>query len=105
MLSMLRTIPPFRADMVGSLLRPTHLKEARAQHERGEITDADLKHVEDAAIIALIAKEESIGLRGITDGEFRREFWHFDFLAGLDGVEMYHSGQGIKFKGADTKPK
>ena len=105
MLSMLRTIPPFRADMVGSLLRPAHLKEARAQHERGEITDADLKHVEDAAIIALIAKEEAIGLRGITDGEFRREFWHFDFLAGLDGVEMYHSGQGIKFKGADTKPK
>ena len=91
--------------MVGSLLRPAPLKEARAQHELGQLTDAALKAVEDEAIIKLIAKEESIGLRGITDGEFRREFWHFDFLAGLDGVEMYHSGQGIKFKGADTKPK
>src|ERR1019366_4014858 len=70
MLSMLRTIPPFRADMVGSLLRPAQLKEARAKHEAGQISDADLKEVEDAAIIALIAKEESIGLRGITPWGF-----------------------------------
>src|ERR1700722_846382 len=101
---MLRTIPPFRADHVGSLLRPAHVKEARAKHASGELSDAALKEIEDAAIVALIAKEESLGLRGITDGEFRREFWHFDFLAGLDGVEMYRSGEGIKFKGADTKP-
>jgi 5-methyltetrahydropteroyltriglutamate--homocysteine methyltransferase len=101
---MTRTIPPFRADIVGSLLRPVQLKEARAKHELGEIGDAALKEVEDAAILALIAKEESIGLRGITDGELRREFWHFDFLAGLDGVEMYRS-EGIQFKGAVTKPK
>jgi 5-methyltetrahydropteroyltriglutamate--homocysteine methyltransferase len=102
---MLRTIPPFRADHVGSLLRPAELREARAKHERGEITTAQLTEIEDRAIEKLIAKEEAIGLRGVTDGEFRREFWHFDFLGGLDGVEQYMSTQGIKFKGADTKPK
>jgi 5-methyltetrahydropteroyltriglutamate--homocysteine methyltransferase len=102
---MLRTLPPFRADQVGSLLRPAELKEARAQYQNGAISVERLKTVEDKAIVNLIAKQEAIGLKGITDGEFRREFWHFDFLAGLDGVELYESGQGIKFKGADTKPK
>jgi 5-methyltetrahydropteroyltriglutamate--homocysteine methyltransferase len=102
---MLRTIPPFRADHVGSMLRPAELKDARARFESGAITARQLKLVEDKLIVELIAKEEAVGLQSITDGEFRREFWHFDFFDGLDGVELYHSGQGIKFKGADTKPK
>ena len=102
---MRRATPPFRADHVGSLLRPPALKEARARRAKGEITAAELAAVEDREIERIIRKQEECGLDAITDGEFRREFWHFDFLAGLDGVEMYHSGQGIKFKGADTKPK
>jgi 5-methyltetrahydropteroyltriglutamate--homocysteine methyltransferase len=102
---MLRTIPPFRADQVGSMLRPACIKKARARHQRGAITAQQLKIVEDRAIVDLIARQEAVGLRGITDGEFRREFWHLDFLAGLDGVEACESGQGIKFRGADTKPK
>ena len=102
---MLRTSPPFRADHVGSLLRPPDLKEARAQHERGEITAADLKAREDAAIRAAIAKQEAIGLRAITDGEFRRAFWHFDFLEGLDGVEAYVPAHGIQFQGGQTKAR
>ena len=102
---MLRTIPPFRADQVGSLLRPVELKEARAQFLTGAINGDQLKIVEDKAILSLISKQEAVGLKAVTDGEFRREFWHFDFLGGLDGVELYESGEGIKFKGADTKPK
>src|SRR5689334_25127547 len=101
---MLRTVPPFRADHVGSLLRPPELREARARRERGEITAEQLKAVEDRAIEAVIAKEESVGLRGVTDGEFRREFWHIDFLAGLDGVESFTDERGIQFKGGETKP-
>lgn len=101
---MLRTAPPFRADHVGSLLRPPHLKEARDRRQRGEVTAEQLRSVEDQCIQDVIAKQESIGLRGVTDGEFRREFWHIDFLAGLDGVESYRGGSGIQFKGAETKP-
>src|SRR5713226_5073156 len=101
----LRTIPPCRADHVGSLLRPPELKEARAGRERGEMGAAELKAIEDRAIEQVIAKEESIGLKGVTDGEFRREFWHLDFLAGLDGVESVALERGIQFKGGETKPK
>jgi 5-methyltetrahydropteroyltriglutamate--homocysteine methyltransferase len=101
---MMRTVPPFRADHVGSLLRPQELRDARAKRARGEITAEQLKAVEDRAIKQVIAKEESTGLKGVTDGEYRREFWHIDFLAGLNGVESFESGQGIKFKGGETKP-
>ena len=100
---MLRTVPPFRADHVGSLLRPPELREARAKRASGEISAGELQAVEDKAIAEVIAKEESVGLRGVTDGEYRREFWHFDFLAGLDGVETYEGGPGIAFKGGVTK--
>ncbi|MBZ5622868.1 MAG: 5-methyltetrahydropteroyltriglutamate--homocysteine S-methyltransferase [Acidobacteriia bacterium] len=100
----LRTTPPFRADHVGSLLRPPELKQARDRRERGEIDAEELKAVEDRAIQAVIAKQESIGLRGITDGEFRREYWHIDFLAGLEGVESFQAEHGIQFKGGETKP-
>jgi 5-methyltetrahydropteroyltriglutamate--homocysteine methyltransferase len=100
----LRTAPPFRADHVGSLLRPAELRQARARRESGEIDAQELEAVEDRAIQAVIAKQESIGLRGVTDGEFRREFWHIDFLAGLEGVESYQAEHGIQFKGGETKP-
>jgi len=101
---MLRTVPPFRADHVGSLLRPAQLREARARHERREIDAAELKSIEDRAIQGVIARQEATGLRGVTDGEFRREFWHLDFLAGLDGVESFSAEHGIQFKGGETKP-
>ena len=91
--------PPFRADHVGSLLRPMELKDARARCERGEIDFQELKAVEDRAIEAVIAKQAKIGLRSATDGEFRRAMWHFDFLEQLDGVESFVADHGIAFQG------
>jgi len=79
--------PPFRADHVGSLLRTAALKNARVRHGRGEIDTAALTEIEDRDIKALIARLEAIGLRSITDGEYRRESWQTDFLRELDGVE------------------
>jgi 5-methyltetrahydropteroyltriglutamate--homocysteine methyltransferase len=98
-----RTTPPFRADHVGSLLRPPALKEARGKRERGEITAAALRAVEDREIENAIEKQEAIGLKLATDGEFRRSWWQFDFLKGLDGVELYQTGEGIIFHGVKTK--
>ena len=97
------TKPPFRADQVGSLLRSAPVKAARTKRATGEITPAELKAVEDAEITKLVAKQEAIGLRGVTDGEFRRSWWHYDFLAGLDGVELVSVAQGLQFKGTQTK--
>ena len=87
---MLRKTPPFCADHVGSLLHPKVLHEARAKRAKGQITLAELKAVEDAEIIKLIKKQEDTGIQAITDGEFRRSWWHLDFLWGLDGAE-YHN--------------
>src|SRR5436309_11407044 len=87
--AMKRTKPPFRADHVGSFLRPAALKEARAKRERGAIGAAELKAVEDREIDNIIARQQEIGLKLATDGEFRRSWWHFDFLSMLDGVELY----------------
>jgi 5-methyltetrahydropteroyltriglutamate--homocysteine methyltransferase len=101
---MQRNRPPFRADHVGSLLRPAALKEARGQRERGEIGASELKAVEDREIKAVIAKQEDVGLQAVTDGEFRRAFWHIDFLERLDGVESYKGERKIKFKGEQPKP-
>jgi 5-methyltetrahydropteroyltriglutamate--homocysteine methyltransferase len=102
----IRSRPPFRADHVGSLLRPPILKDARARHERGEISDGYLDTVEDAAIERTIARQTEIGLRSATDGEFRRAMWHFDFLECLDGVESFRSDHGIAFKGGiETQAK
>jgi 5-methyltetrahydropteroyltriglutamate--homocysteine methyltransferase len=97
--------PPFRADMVGSLLRPQALKEAREKHEKGELSDAALKEVEDREIRAAIKCQEEIGLKAITDGEFRRAFWHYDFLEHLDGVQGIWLDHGVQFKGIELKPK
>jgi 5-methyltetrahydropteroyltriglutamate--homocysteine methyltransferase len=99
-----RTKPPFRADHVGSLLRPAALKEARAKRERGEITAEELKTIEDREIEAVIRKQEEAGLRSATDGEFRRAFWNYDFLGQLDGVEAYLGERKIKFQGPQPKP-
>jgi 5-methyltetrahydropteroyltriglutamate--homocysteine methyltransferase len=99
---MQRKTPPHRADHVGSLLRSPRLKEARSHRAAGQLSDADLKAIEDAEITAIIAKQEAIGLSSVTDGEFRRAYWHFDFLAGLDGVEMVEA-EGIKFAGVTSK--
>ena len=100
---MLRDLPPYRADHVGSLLRTLALKQARSQHAARRISAAELKAVEDAEIKKIIAKQEAVGLRGITDGEFRRAYWHFDFLRGLDGVEMVEVAHGIRFAGVQSK--
>src|SRR6516225_3456511 len=83
---MKRTKPPFRADHVGSFLRP-----------------AALKAVEDREIEKVIKRQEELGLQLATDGEFRRSWWHFDFLGMLDGVEIYEAEQGIQFRGVQTK--
>src|SRR5262245_55066053 len=100
---MKRTKAPFRADHVGSLLRPPALKEARAKRERGEITAEQLRAVEDAEIEKAGGKQEEVGLALATDGEFRRSWWQFDFYKGLDGVELYSTGQGIAFAGVTTR--
>jgi 5-methyltetrahydropteroyltriglutamate--homocysteine methyltransferase len=99
-----RTKPPFRADHVGSLLRPAALKEARAKRERGEISAEALKAIEDREIANVIRKQEEIGLKAVTDGEFRRAFWNYDFLGQVDGVEAYLGERKIKFQGPQPKP-
>ena len=100
---MKRNKPPFRADHVGSLLRPAALREARARSAKGEISAAQLKAVEDREISRVIKKQEEVGLQAITDGEFRRSWWHLDFLWGLDGAEHYVMDQGISFQGMQTR--
>ena len=99
-----RTKPPFRADHVGSLLRPKALKDARALRERGEITAEQLKVIEDREIAAVIKKQEEVGLKAVTDGEFRRAFWNYDFLGALDGAEAYLGERKIKFQGPNPRP-
>jgi 5-methyltetrahydropteroyltriglutamate--homocysteine methyltransferase len=100
---MKRTKAPFRADHVGSLLRPAALKAARGKREMGEIAADALREVENREIEKAIKKQEEVGLQLATDGEFRRSWWQFDFYKGLDGVELYSTGQGIAFAGVTTK--
>ena len=95
--------PPFRADHVGSLLRPAALKEARAQFAAGKIDAAALKAIEDREIDRLIAKQEEVGLQSVTDGEFRRSWWHLDFLWGLDGIDKVVLAEGATFAGMKTR--
>jgi 5-methyltetrahydropteroyltriglutamate--homocysteine methyltransferase len=96
-------MPPFRADHVGSFLRSRKLTDARAKRERGEIDARQFRELEDEEVRLLIKKQEDVGLRPVTDGEYRRSWWHFDFLALLQGAELYDTGQGIQFKGVQTK--
>jgi 5-methyltetrahydropteroyltriglutamate--homocysteine methyltransferase len=100
---MQRSKPPFRADHVGSILRTASLKEARAKRASGSIDTGELKAIEDRAIEDIIRKQEEVGLQSITDGEFRRAWWHLDFLEHLDGTEAYELPAGVQFHGTKTK--
>src|SRR5260370_26244761 len=100
---MKRTKPPFRADHVGSLLRPAALKAAREQRAKGEITPAELKAIEDREIERAIKKQEEVGLQAVTDGEFRRSCWHLDFLWALDAAERNVLDTGIAFAALTTR--
>jgi 5-methyltetrahydropteroyltriglutamate--homocysteine methyltransferase len=98
-----RIKPPYRADHVGSLLRPAALKEARAKFAKGEIDVAALRQVEDREIERVIQKQDEVGLQSITDGEFRRSWWHLDFLWGLDGAEKLIMETGVAFAAMNTR--
>ncbi|WP_279029785.1 5-methyltetrahydropteroyltriglutamate--homocysteine S-methyltransferase [Gibbsiella quercinecans] len=98
-------IPPFRADVVGSYLRPQYLHDARARFAKGEISAADLQAVEDQAITELVAKQKAAGLQVITDGEFRRSWWHLDFMWALNGVEKASISKGYVFADKETRPE
>jgi len=100
---MQRTKPPFRADHVGSLLRTAPVAEAREKRRRGEIDDAALKAIEDREIATIVKKQEEVGLQAVSDGEFRRSWWHLDFLWGLQGVERHVMNTGINFAAVTTR--
>jgi 5-methyltetrahydropteroyltriglutamate--homocysteine methyltransferase len=95
--------PPFRADQVGSLLRPPELREAREKAKRGELPAAAVAEVADRCVREAVARQEAIGLQAVTDGEFRRDWWHLDFLTGLDGIGLKAS-TALKFQGVDEIP-
>ena len=97
--------PPYRADHVGSFLRSDAIHDARSRHESGELDDAGLRAIEDREILDLIRKQEAVGLQLATDGEFRRAWWHYDFIGHLEGVEVVEIDHGIQFTGVQTKPK
>jgi len=96
---------PFRADHDGSLLRPAEVHEARARHATGELDAGGLRRIEDAAITTAIAAQEAAGLLAVTDGEFRRGWWHFDFFGMLDGVDVVEADSGMAFQGAAAAPR
>jgi len=91
--------PPFRADHVGSLLRPPELKQARADHKNKKISGEQLKEIEDKSIRSAIALQEAAGLQSVTDGELRRAFWHVDFLTGFEGIAATQGQYALKFHG------
>lgn len=97
--------PPYRADIVGSFLRPDAIKTARARFADGAIDADALRRVEDEQIASLVRKQADNGLKAATDGEFRRAWWHFDFFGGLDGVDIVETDHGLPFQGAATKQK
>ena len=99
--------PPYRADHVGSLLRPVPVKEARGKFfEEKSITAEELKNVEDAAVVDVVKMQQNIGLKAVTDGEMRRSFWHYDFMGALTGfdLEEREGEQGLQFHGASVRP-
>ena len=97
-----RSGPPFRADHVGSLLRPKNLLDARARHAAGEIDDAELRGIEDEAIADVVRMQADVGLRTATDGEFRRASWHMDFIYAIDGItKVTDENIVVHFKNAD----
>jgi len=102
---MQRQHAPFRADVVGSFLRPDAIKTARLQFVAGEIDAGQLRAVENAEIRKVVQHQCDCGLHVVTDGEFRRAWWHFDFFDGLQGVERFEAEQGIQFNGVQTKAR
>src|SRR5271154_1962012 len=102
---MQRTRPPFRADHVGSLLRTAALKDAREKRSRGEITAEALHEIEDREIESVIKKQQDVGLKSITDGEYRRISWNTDFLERLDNVESYVGERKIRFQSRGPQPR
>lgn len=100
-----RTVTPFRYDIVGSFLRTSALKEARLKFQNGEISAEQLEKVENAEIVKLVQKQKEVGLQAVTDGEFRRSWWHLDFFWGFDGVERTIIDQGYQFNGAKSRPE
>ncbi len=100
----------YRADHVGSLLRPASVQAARKKHDAGQLgpmgfqTNAELKAIEDEAIRDIVAMQESVGLKVATDGEMRRSFWHYDFLAALNGLELVEREEGVAFHGQKLRP-
>src|SRR3954470_7205923 len=95
--------PPFRADHVGSLLRPQDLHDARAKNRKGELSDAKLKEIQDKDIREAVKLQESVGIQAVTDGEFRRDWWHVDFIHGFDGVDLTTNKQHT-FHASDEQP-
>src|SRR5690349_25037426 len=96
-----RTRPPFRADHVGSLLRPPQLLQAREDYKEGRIDAAELRGIEDEAIRDVVRKQEQVGLRSATDGEFRRASWHMDFIYQLGGVTRAAESMKVQFHNAE----
>lgn len=94
---------PFHADHVGSLLRPERLKRARRDYKKGEIQLTELKKVEHEEVTRIVDKQIEIGLKVVTDGEFRRDWWHIDFLENLNGFEGYVPEHGYFFEGVETE--
>lgn len=100
---MLKNTPPFRAEIVGSFLRPNTIKNARFQKAAGQIDDHQLRQIEDTEIKRVVTLQRINGLKVVTDGEFRRAWWHLDFFAALKGAEYYELDQGVQFNGIKTK--
>ncbi|MEQ8346515.1 MAG: 5-methyltetrahydropteroyltriglutamate--homocysteine S-methyltransferase [Sneathiellaceae bacterium] len=96
--------PPFRADQVGSLLRPPALAEARAKGKAGQLSAAEVRAAEDAAIRDAVALQEGIGIEAVTDGEFRRDYWHLDFLSAFDGCEVWEARRSQSFSNTEQPP-
>ncbi|MEE2745666.1 MAG: 5-methyltetrahydropteroyltriglutamate--homocysteine S-methyltransferase, partial [Pseudomonadota bacterium] len=93
---------PYRADHAGSFLRPQKLSDSRKKWRDGKLSDQELKLVEDQHVQQIVSMQESMGLKGITDGEFRRDYWHLDFIAAFDGVELNNETYGHSFSGGGT---
>ena len=90
---------PQRYDFVGSFLRPQRLKDAKEAFKDGKISEEELNKVIDEEVTKVVAKQKELGFHVITDGEFRRTFWHLDFMWGFEGVDHVHTGKGVQFNG------
>ena len=90
---------PFRYDFVGSFLRPQALKDAKEALDNGKLSQEDYDHIVDEEVGKVVKKQKELGYHVITDGEFRRTFWHLDFMWGFEGVEHKNTGNGVRFNG------